>query len=97
MLVTERFEIGTEIIKGFEEGTLYEGKVIGYRDIYYQIQYEDEDEEELEYGQVYKYLKARATKELGKRDLNFFNISVLKIDSKSFGHNSRYNQMINAW
>ena len=65
MLVTERFGIGTEIIKGFEEGTLYEGKVVGYRDIYYQIRYEDDDEEELEHGQVYKYLKARATKEIG--------------------------------
>ena len=39
MLVTERFDIGKEIIKGFEEGTLYEGKDVGYRDIYYQIQY----------------------------------------------------------
>ena len=46
MLVTEHFSVGTEIIKGFEEGTLYEGKVIGYRYIYYQIRYEDDDEEE---------------------------------------------------
>lgn len=87
MLVTERFEICTEIIKGFEEGSLYEGTVVGYRDIYYQIQYKYEDEEELEHGQVYKYLKAQATKELGKRNCSFFNLGVPKIDSKSFGHN----------
>lgn len=66
MLATECYNIGTEIIKGFEEGNLYEGKVVGYRDIYYQIQYEDKDEEELEDGQVYKCLKARAIKNLGK-------------------------------
>ena len=87
MLVTERFGIGTEIIKGFEEGTLYEGKVVGYRDIYYQIKYKDDDEEELEHGQVYKYLKARAIKETGKKGLDFFRINAPKIDSESFGHN----------
>ena len=87
MLVTEHFSIGTEIIKDFEEGTLYEGKVVGYRDIYYQIRYEDDDEEELEHGQVYKYLKTRATKETGRKNLDFFKINAPKIDSESFGHN----------
>jgi hypothetical protein len=63
--------IGTKITK-YWSGIPYIGKVISSIAQYYKVQYEDGDEEELNHGEVTKYMKkncgeGRMTREIGKR------------------------------
>jgi len=63
--------IGTKITK-YWSGVPYIGKVISSITQYYKIQYEDGDEEELNHGEVNKYMKknrgeGRRTREIGQR------------------------------
>jgi hypothetical protein len=69
--ITEKHGIGTDITK-YWEGVPYKGKVISNSDKYYKVQYEDGDEEELNHGEVTKYMKknrgeGRMTSEVGRR------------------------------
>jgi hypothetical protein len=66
-----RHSIGTEITK-YWRGIPYIGKVISSIDKYYKVLYEDSDEEELNHGEVNKYMKknrgeGRMTGEVGQR------------------------------
>jgi hypothetical protein len=67
----EKHTIGTTITK-YWNGIPYIGKVINATGKYYKIRYNDNDEEELNHGEVQKYMdknngKGRSTKEIGTR------------------------------
>ena len=67
----QRFSIGT-IIDKYWNGVKYTGRIISITEKYYRIQYEDNDEEELNHQEVNKYMKkhrgeGRMTGEIGQR------------------------------
>ena len=88
--LTSRYRIGTKILKRFEDGKLYEGKVVGYKDNFYRIYYDaDNDSEDMDHDEVRKYLKyKRTTQSVGsslvQRTLAGDVITI--IDSETFGH-----------
>jgi hypothetical protein len=66
-----KHSIGTKITK-YWSGVPYIGRVISSISQYYKVQYEDGDEEELNHGEVNKYMKknrgeGRTTREIGQR------------------------------
>jgi hypothetical protein len=66
-----KHSIGTKITK-YWSGVPYIGKIISSITKYYKVQYEDGDEEELNHGEVTKYMKknsgeGRTTGEIGQR------------------------------
>jgi hypothetical protein len=66
-----KHSIGTKITK-YWSGVPYIGKVISSIEKYYRVQYEDGDEEELNHGEVTKYMRknsgeGRMTGEIGTR------------------------------
>jgi hypothetical protein len=68
---TRQHEIGTEIPK-YWNGLPYKGTVTNNNGKYYKIQYDDNDEEELNHGEVRKYSnknrgEGRTTREIGTR------------------------------
>jgi hypothetical protein len=68
---TRQHEIGTKITK-YWNGIPYKGTVTNNNGKYYKIQYEDNDEEELNHGEVKKYneknrREGRTTREIGTR------------------------------
>jgi hypothetical protein len=68
---TRKHEIGTKITK-YWNGIPYEGTVTNNNGKYYKIQYDDNDEEELNHGEVTKYNEkyrgeGRTTREIGTR------------------------------
>jgi hypothetical protein len=66
-----KHSIGTKITK-YWSGVPYIGTIISSISKYYKVQYEDGDEEELNHGEVNKYMKknrgeGRTTEEIGQR------------------------------
>ena len=60
--ITNRYRIGTKILKIFEDGHVYEGEVVSYNGSFYRIYYNvDSDSEDMEHSKVKKYLKYKQT------------------------------------
>ena len=56
--ITNRYRIGTKILKKFEDGKRYEGKGTGYKGNFYRIYYDaDNDSEDMDHDEVRRYLK----------------------------------------
>ena len=90
----DKFNLGARIIKKFNN-VPYEGKIIGYRDRYYKIQYTDNTNEELTHYQVRIRLKNKilVRREARKRrtfdkllQCNMRGELIPVRDSEFFGH-----------
>ena len=88
--ITNRYRIGTKILKRFDDGHVYEGAVVGYNGSFYRIYYNaDNDSEDMDHSEVKKYLKYKRTTQssgssLVQRTLTGDQITL--IDSETFGH-----------
>lgn len=88
--ITNRYRIGTKILKIFEDGHVYEGEVVSYNGSFYRIYYNvDNDSEDMDHSKVKKYLKYKQTTQssgssLVQRTLTGDQITM--IDSEIFGH-----------
>ena len=88
--ITNRYRIGTKILKRFDDGHVYKGEVVSYNDSFYRIYYNvDNDSEDMDHSEVKKYLKYKQTTQssgssLVQRTLTGDRTTI--IDSETFGH-----------
>ena len=88
--ITNRYRIGTKILKRFEDGHVYKGEVVSYNGSFYRIYYNvDNDSEDMDHSKVKKYLKYKQTTQssgssLVQRTLTGDQITI--INSEIFGH-----------